>query len=62
MGGSKCEAVTQLKSARKDLFVRVEFVKTAGSPMQDLHPFSLVFADLNDQLCKFIVISRKIVK
>ena len=50
VGGPKCEAVTQRNSARKDMFVRVSFVETAGSPMQDLHSFSLIYVDLNDQL------------
>jgi hypothetical protein len=37
-------------------------VETTGSPMQDLHSVSFVYADLDDQLWKFIVISRKIIK
>jgi hypothetical protein len=37
-------------------------VETVGSPMQDLHSFSFVYPDLDDQLCKFVVISRKIIK
>ena len=54
--------MTQLNSVGKHLFVRVYFVKTVGFPMQDLHSFSFVYADLDDQLSKFVVISRKIVK
>ena len=37
------ELVTPLNSAKKDIFALVEFVKTTGSLMQDLHSFLLIF-------------------
>ena len=49
--GSFCESVTHMNSAVKDLFVRVLFVETSGSSMQDLDSFSFLFlADLNAPL------------
>ena len=37
--GLNDESVTHMNSAVKDLFVRVLFVETSGSSMQDLDPF-----------------------
>ena len=41
--GSFCESVTHMNSAVKDLFVRVLFVETLGTPVQDLDSFSFDF-------------------
>ena len=41
--GLNDESVTHMNSAVKDLFVRVLFVETSGTPVQDLDSFSFDF-------------------
>ena len=52
--GSFCESVTHMNSAVKNLFVRVLFVETSGSSMQDLDPFFFDF------FCRFECSNLKI--